>query len=214
MNNAHKTNAQGKVEPRHVMVDIETMGLTTDSAIVAIGAITFDPLSGKFGRTFYRELAWRDQDDREKDPDTYAFWMKQSPAARKCLDGTADLYDTLEEFAAWLPAGCTMWGNGPEFDMAMLTHAYQQVLIPIPWAFYRIQSCRTMMLLWETMTGCTDPINKGMKGTTHNALDDAKNQAKEVSRMYRVMVNAYYNDCRSSGNRNVVSIIGPVKRNM
>lgn len=213
MNNTHKTNAQGKNEPRHVMIDIEMMALTPDAAIISIGAITFDPIAAKYGRTFYRELAWKDQ-GRHICPDTQAFWGKQSDEAKQALNGAADLYDTLIEFADWMPAGATVWGNGPETDITLLNHAYRQELIPIPWAFYRVQSCRTIINLWEVMTGSIiHGINANMAGTAHNALDDAKNQAKEITRMYRVIVDSYWKNCKSNKNSNVVSVIGHISRN-
>ena len=211
MIHGNKSNADCKNEPRHVMIDIETMDKIESAAIPSIGAITFDPLSGKYGKTFYRELDWRDQDRTQSD-DTVAFWAKQPQKARDALKGVTELYDALDDLAEWLPAGCQVWGNGPEFDIAILQHAYRQEMIPIPWAFYRVHSCRTMMLLWQAMTGSTAPINAKTKGTYHNALDDAKNQAKEVTRMYRVMVDSYWGQCRTKGVSNISSVHGPLAR--
>lgn len=84
---------------RHVMIDLETMGKTPESAIVSIGAVIFDPRYGKVSdTTFYRELDWEDQ-DRLVCSDTQEWWAKQSPKAKAALHGLDALEDALDELS-------------------------------------------------------------------------------------------------------------------
>ena len=41
----------------HLMLDLETMGTKSNSAIISIGAVEFDILTGKTGREFYRNVS-------------------------------------------------------------------------------------------------------------------------------------------------------------
>ena len=166
--------------PRHVMIDLETMGRTPEQPIVSIGAVIFDPRYGVItDETFYWELHWKSQ-GRNADPDTVTWWASQSAEARAVLDGIDDLQDALEALSEWLPKDCRVWGNGSIFDIATLEHAYRQYKIEIPWKFWNVYDCRTVLALYEAKRGGLDR-SKSNHGTAHNALDDAIFQAKWVT---------------------------------
>lgn len=189
-----KVNVKIKMKFRHCMIDIETMGTTPNSAIVAIGAVMFDPVSGVIQKTdeaFYRELAWRCQ-NRRIDPDTQKWWDKQSYDARTCLTGVTSLVDALAELAAWLPKACRVWGNGATFDICILENAYRRLniklsdddKIDIPWKFWNIRDCRTILDMYQSSIA-----GLGVMGAKeHNALGDAIHQARYVSKMWRKLV--------------------------
>ena len=42
-----------------------------------------------------------------------------------------------------------VWGNGKEFDCAILEHAFQQLEMPCPWKFWDTQDVRTVITLAE-----------------------------------------------------------------
>jgi len=171
---------------RHVMIDLETMGLRPNAAIVSIGAVIFDPRYGKKADGFYTELAWRQQ-CRNIDSGTKEWWGKQNPKAKKALSGTAELGEQLEELAFWLPNDCKVWGNGPTFDISILEDAYIQHDIEIPWKFWNVRDCRTIKDLYESARGGFD---KKSGGTLHNALDDAQYQADYVIEMWNKILNS------------------------
>jgi exodeoxyribonuclease VIII len=62
----------------NVMVDLETMGNGPAAAIVAIGAVEFDPDTGQLGREFYREVDLEDSAFRGGviDASTVLWWMR------------------------------------------------------------------------------------------------------------------------------------------
>ena len=44
------------MEYTHVMLDLETMGRKSNSALVSIGAVEFDLITGETGREFYKVI--------------------------------------------------------------------------------------------------------------------------------------------------------------
>ncbi len=171
----------------HVMIDLETMGVTPESAIVSIGAVLFDPRANKVSKkTFYKELSWEDQ-GRLIYPDTNEWWYsdKVTDAAREALDGLDDLEDVLVELAEWLPKDAKVWGNGATFDISMLEDAYRQHHIEAPWKFWNIRDMRTITDMYESARG---GFGKNSKGVAHNALQDAINQAQSVCKMWKSLL--------------------------
>ena len=74
---------------KHIMIDLETMGVTPQAPIVSVGAVMFDPDTRKIGRkmsgkTFYAELDWEWQ-DRKPCESTVQWWSEQSKEARDAL---------------------------------------------------------------------------------------------------------------------------------
>jgi exodeoxyribonuclease VIII len=174
-------------ELRHVMIDLETMGTTPNSAIVSIGAVPFDPRQGKVSnQTFYRELDWEDQ-GRYICPKTTEWWKGQSDEAKAAHFGLDSLKNALNELAAWLPKDAKVWGNGATFDVSMLEDAYRQYYIEIPWKFWNVRDCRTVLDMYESVRG---GFNKTVNGqVAHNALDDAKFQAQYIAMMWSRLTN-------------------------
>lgn len=167
---------------RHVMIDLETMGTTPQSAIVSIGAIVFDPRYGKVSKeTFYRELDWEDQ-ERHICPETTKWWEGQTAEAKAAQFGLDALEDVLKELAEWLPKDAKVWGNGSTFDISMLEDAYRQYDIEIPWKFWNVRDCLTVLDMYEsTRGGFNKTVNR--QGA-HNALQDAKFQAQYITMMW------------------------------
>jgi len=171
----------------HVMIDLETMGLTPNSAIVSIGAVVFDPRANKVSRkTFYRELEW-DTQNRKIDAGTLNWWYSANVTdqAREALDGLEDLEPVLGELADWLPKDAKVWGNGATFDISMLEDAYNQHDIEIPWKFWNIRDVRTIKDMYESQRG---GFSKKSGGVAHNALDDALHQAQYTCMMWNKLI--------------------------
>ena len=167
------------------MVDLETMAVTPDAAIVSIGAIKFNPnknLVQNKDKGFYVELDWMDQ-NRTINLDTEKWWAQQSDEARKSLHGIDELPDALLEFSEWLPEKeFCIWGNGSHFDVSILEHAYRQSEIPIPWKFWNVRDCRTVRDMYETARGGFD---QNFQGTKHHALHDAIYKARYICKMWK-----------------------------
>lgn len=68
-----------------VMIDLETMGTSTNSAIMSIGAVVFDIKSGNIGNKFevHIDLNSSIKAGFDIDADTIYWWLKQNKDAQK-----------------------------------------------------------------------------------------------------------------------------------
>lgn len=166
----------------HIMVDLETMGTAPGSAIVSLGAVVFDPRTGQLGNEFYRviSLASCQRAGLTFDPDTVMWWLQQSDQARAALMAdNEDLPVALGCFRQWWQnqEGRFIWGHGANFDEPLLAAAFRAVHAPAPWDYWNARCTRT---IYELAGVKPDRA----QGTHHNALDDAKAQARAVCDAY------------------------------
>ena len=159
-----------------VMVDLETLGNNSTAVIIAIGAVEFDPKSGELGREFYRVVDGQSCVDAglKMDVSTVMWWMQQDIAARAAFQTKGvPIVAALGDLAEWLPEEACMWGNGATFDNVILSNAYRAVSLKQPWPFWGDRCYRTLKNL-------RPDVKFVREGTYHNALDDAKSQARHA----------------------------------
>lgn len=174
----------------NVMIDLETLGQRPGCAILSIGAVEFGP-SG-LGREFYVVVNRRSQLELglHEDDRALAWWAKQTEAARQVLDDagkktkSVPLEKALHQFTTWLsPIGfkrVKVWGNGSDFDNAILNCCYGAVKADVPWDFWNNRCYRTLK-------GVVDGPKINRQGTYHNALDDAKTQALHAIELHKLL---------------------------
>lgn len=174
---------------KHIMLDLETMGTRPDAAIIAIGAASFDG-TGECEHGFYTtvSLASSMEYGGTVDADTICWWMRQNDQARRQFEEVGmRLPDALTEFADWLlkvaegdettRANFEIWGNGADFDNVILTSAYRNVGLQLPWGTYKNRCYRTVK-------SANRHIAMERTGLHHNALDDATSQARHLGRIW------------------------------
>jgi hypothetical protein len=166
------------------MLDLETLSLRPNAAIVAIGAVEFDPESGELGREFYCNVdaASAVAEGGHIDADTVMWWLGQEKAARLALtDGVRrSVGEALAMFSHFLdPVPYPrIWGNGAAADNVWLATMYKNAGFDLPWHFTNDRCYRTLKNLYpDVVTERT--------GVAHNALDDAKNQARHAIQLLR-----------------------------
>lgn len=169
------------------MIDLETRGFKPGCAILSIGAVSFGSLLGK---EFYRVVntASCHEAGLTDDESTMIWWKKQSKEAAKVVAqseaGGLPLEEALAELEAFLGGfgikQVKVWGNGSDFDNAILACAYGAVKKPQPWPFWNNRCYRTLKGLYPQVK-----LQK-RTGTYHNALDDAKTQAEHLIRIAQV----------------------------
>lgn len=171
------------------MIDLETLGTTSRSAIIAIGAVHFSPITGKIDtrNTFYRRIDWSSaMRGRHVAADTLIWWMRQDKAARlEVIKGGTKMKDALQELIEWFPENNRVWGNGSSFDVSMTEDCLLQYGLPIPWKFWNVRDMRTIKAMAKGLPGMSEATREG---THHNALDDAIFQAQQVCQMWRVIM--------------------------
>jgi len=157
-----------------VMLDIETLGTEPGAAILSIGAVRFGPR--ELGATFHRSVALQSCEAAGLtiDAETLEWWLGQGADAREVLTGGVPLADALAALAEFYGDADEVWANSPAFDCAMLETAYEAVGQEAPWAYYEQRDVRTI----EALPGAADVDHDGV---AHDALDDAKHQARSVA---------------------------------
>lgn len=181
---------------KHIMVDIETLSTAVNATVLSVGAVEFDPMSGKIEREFYSKLDLTNQAGRHIDVNTMQWWIKQ------CLVNTdniefltkPNLYKenidfVLVRLGAFLVGNDThyvkraegyekiaLWACDPDFDLAVLADLYKEHNLILPWKYSEPKSVRTVRMLTQ-IAGIDVP----QEAISHNALDDCIRQAKEVS---------------------------------
>lgn len=172
-----------------IMVDLETLGKRAGCSILSIGAVAFDR-SGRsgLGPEMYAVVNRMSCAEHGlfEDSDTVAWWERQSAEAKTVLghaeEGGLILVEALGQFTEFLRMfdlkKVRVWGNGSDFDNAILTACYAAVDQDIPWEFWNNRCYRTLKSL-------RPDIKLQRQGTYHNALDDAKSQALHAIQLLR-----------------------------
>ncbi|MCX3663001.1 3'-5' exoribonuclease, partial [Escherichia coli] len=179
----------------HLMIDLETMGTNTNAPIVVIGAVFFDPQTGEIGPVFYIVISLTDAMNTGAVPDggTIEWWLKQSSEARAAiLTDQVKLKDALSQFREFIneysdEKFVQVWGNGATFDNAILRTSYERLDIPCPWRYHNDRDVRTIVELGKTIDFDARTVIP-FEGVRHNALDDARHQAKYVTAIWQKLI--------------------------
>jgi len=175
-----------------VMIDIETMGTGATAPIISIGACAFDVKKPGVldEHTCYEEINLQSNIDAGRIPtgSTIAWWLQQNEQARKdaarACDKGVELgagLRILEVFFNVISANgniSRVWSHGASFDIAILEHAYAAHGMACPWPFWTSRCTRTLADLAPSVARPSPDV-------AHNALDDAKAQAKWVQEMWQ-----------------------------
>ncbi|EFH6727651.1 3'-5' exoribonuclease [Escherichia coli] len=179
----------------HLMIDLEAMGTNANAPIVVIGAVFFDPQTGEIGPVFYIVISLTDTMNTGAVPDggTIEWWLKQSSEARAAiLTDQVKLKDALSRFREFIneysdEKFVQVWGNGATFDNAILRRSYERQGIPCPWRYHNDRDVRTIVELGKTIDFDARTVIP-FEGVRHNALDDARHQAKYVSAIWQKLI--------------------------
>lgn len=177
----------------HVMLDLETWGISPYSTIIMIGACAFDPyaipplpsiIQDRFEVAIDPVSC---QGLLRTDAKTLMWWMhpERIRARTAWLDiPKLELTAALYGFEDWLHSlgldinDLRIWGNGSDFDNVLLAQAYEVIKRDAPWSFRHNRCFRTLrsMLTFE---------ESQYLGTQHTALADAEHQAIRANQIVR-----------------------------
>lgn len=171
----------------HIMIDLETLGQTPGCSILSIGAVAFCPQIGQLGAEFYTVVNRKSclLIGLTEDKSTLEWWSRQSIEAKKVF-GEAEASETSIEkalvdlafFIRKFGGNVRIWGNGADFDNAILAVCFQKIKQQLPWKFWNNRCFRTLKSF-------SPDVPMPRSGTYHNALDDAKTQANAAIQMLR-----------------------------
>ncbi|EGM8437902.1 exonuclease [Escherichia coli] len=176
----------------HLMIDLETMGKNPDAPIISIGAIFFDPQTGDMGPEFSKTIDL-DTAGGVIDRDVIKWWLKQSREAQSAImTDEIPLDDALLQLREFIDENSgeffvQVWGNGANFDNVILRRSYERQGIPCPWRYCNDRDVRTIVeqgkaIDFDARTAIP------FEGERHNALDDARYQAKYVSAIWQKLI--------------------------
>lgn len=170
----------------NIMLDLETMGVQHNAAIVSIGACSFTREGIK--DTFYTNI------DLESSvqylgtisASTVMWWLKQSDEARKALvePTPVNLPIALEAFTQWCNkvGEADYWCRGKDFDFPILSSSYYRLGRNSPYLTSKLNCYRQARK--ETTW-----VEDDTKRAVHNALSDCINQTNHLLKIWRSMCN-------------------------
>jgi hypothetical protein len=139
-----------------IMIDIETLGTSPTSVISTIGAMKFNrkdrlkPMEEM--KSFYRRI---DSDSCSSkgmttDEDTVRWWQNQDEKSRdEIYDPSArvTIEQALQELTDFIGNNNStfIWAQGPHFDCTILENAYKMCNLTLPWKFWNVRDCRTIL---------------------------------------------------------------------
>lgn len=181
---------------QHIVLDLETLGVETDSVILSIGAAVFDDVNPTFivQDTFYRNLDTRAQivSGRTIDQNTIDWWNHPDRDTARMLsnDKPVQAGVALVEFGMFcnrFPKDTSIWGNGSDFDVSMLRSLMRTFGMVWPMSYKNTRCMRTLrgVLPWHA---CWD---LRFEGIPHFALDDARHEAEMIHMALQAMRNGF-----------------------
>lgn len=181
----------------NLMIDLETMGKKPNAPIISIGGVFFDPKKGELGPEFCRAISLESamEQGAVPDGDTILWWLRQSPEARAaiCVANAMSISKALLKFNEFITCNADnlkylkVWGNGATFDNVILRSAFERASLPCRWHFSNDHDVRTIVTLGRAV-GFDPKRDMPFEGDMHNALDDARHQAKYVSAIWQKLI--------------------------
>lgn len=192
---------------KDVMLDFESLGLGEKAVLLALGACTFDTVTGEIGAQFYAGIDPRTQQGRDIDPSTVIWWLKQDQSAREKITLSVDLADKLEAgvpegtpeeevnelyensahsihnvaraFIAWYEAVCADAGEAVQvWTNGAVDHAWLQSMMD--YCGYKNPVKFWLQRDYRTLKALFPTVKAERFGQIHCALDDAIHQAKHA----------------------------------
>jgi exodeoxyribonuclease VIII len=176
-----------------IMIDLETLSLRKDAAIIQLAAVAFDPETGELGAAFNAYI--RDPSGHV-DAQTVAWWMQQAHAPKigaavASAESVAEI-GALLAFASWLdavaqrldapdggPGVVAMWSHGATFDVVVLENAYSRCgrAGGKPWSYKIERDTRTLYALAPGGMPVITDLDETRK---HDAAYDCEIQVRQV----------------------------------
>lgn len=185
----------------HLMVDIETLGNSSNSVICSIAAIEFDLATGETGRSFNKNISIQSCLDfgLKVDGSTIKWWFEQDKLAQiKLFKDAESLNFVLRRFFKFILELCCpgtdhsshgyklfksdlqIWGNSNRFDLGILENAYKAVGIDVPWMHWNERDVRTLVSFAPEIKK-----NMSFEGIKHDPIADCIHQIKYCSATYK-----------------------------
>lgn len=179
----------------HVMLDLETMGVSKNAVITRIAAVVFDINTGETSDQFSATINAKSsvQAGLVVDGQTIQWWLQQDANVIQenfieSLQAGLPLQDVLNLFDQFIKEiktkhdkrYCLLWGNGASADLTWLSSAYNACHKTTPWEYWNERDVRTLVWMAESVRKCYAKRDEKFKGSKHDPLQDCLHQIKYV----------------------------------
>lgn len=174
----------------HIVLDIETLDVLPSAKIISIGAAGVSSC-GVLVASFHIPISTISQQfDRTESQDTHKWWKTVPCDAARAASysypegpETPLLSSALRAFKNFCDAvgngdkHLRVWGNGSDFDNAIVQSLYKSCNMPAPWEFWNNRCLRTLR---DLVPECKDV--GAFVGVQHHAEHDALHEAKQLQK--------------------------------
>ena len=187
-------SSSSKVSPQqeyNIMIDLETLGVIPGCVILSLAAVEFELNTGKIGRYFYENISIESslEENFKIEEESWRWWSEQDNDVKKeIVTNPKPLKIVLEGLDRFLNdinpdrKSIRVWGNGSSFDLGILSFAYFQLRMKIPWMFWAERDLRTIVAFAPDIKKRTDFVGK-----RHHPLYDCLHQIKYCSKIYSLI---------------------------
>jgi exodeoxyribonuclease VIII len=170
----------------NLVINLATYGVTPGCVILSIGAVQFDPETGKEGAQFFRAIDVKKSllmgfHQEEKTVDWWA--GRSADAYLLAHSGTESPTTVLEKFTKWIQntfegQDIYVYGNS-RLHLGILHQAYRQCGLVYPFNSYFERDYRTLFTLndWTRNVRWATPY----EGLKHDPVCDCRHEAKVIS---------------------------------
>lgn len=154
------------------MIDLETLGLSNDAAIMSVGAVCFDHAGNTIDQ-FYEEVGAASNlaQGRKIEPSTLLWWLENdAEEIIRLMLSSGDLLWVIQCFREWVSGfdPVCVWSCGTDFDIPIMNSFGD-----MPWVHHQVMDYRTLRNSLGFLVP-NPPVREGL----HNALSDAEYQTK------------------------------------
>lgn len=161
---------------RHVMIDIETLGLEPGSVILSIAAVAFDPSPALEPEVIFDatiSVADGLKFGMKINPSTVAWHIDQGSLGGGCRQRHFNtVQDALEVLWVRIGPDDIIWANSPNFDCVLIEDAARRVGLQPQWHYRNLRDLRTALAANPTFDKATVPF----VGKRHDPVDDCMHQ--------------------------------------
>jgi hypothetical protein len=178
---------------KHIILDLETLSTENNALILSIGAVLIDSDSLCIVEHFYETIDLKSSMEFpfHISSSTLEWWFNQSKEAIGSTFLTTrnrfSVLEVLTHFHNWcknINGPWVIWGNSDSFDCTILENAYKIVNLTCPFNYLQFRDFRTMRALFAHLKNIDDEDTDLI---LHNALDDAKWEAKYLIQIIKVL---------------------------
>lgn len=189
---------------RQAVVDIETLSTTNQAVVTRIGMVAFNRrelLEEEFIEySMTLDVQEQINNGRVIDAGTLQFWFEQDKEVREknviCSPQQEPVLAVIDNLVEWIMMYSIthLWGNGSSFDNIILKSLFHSFGMRWPFAYDADRDLRTLFALADVVPRhvSEDKVRtKDLK--SHDALDDAKKEARMLSYALRKLESRYVN---------------------